>query len=251
MRFDVWTLALQTVNFIVLVWLLRHFLYKPVLAVIARRQGEVDRQLKHAASVEGAAAALQQNLTAQRAAIAGERERALAEAHAQAEADRAALLAQGRAEAEKLLKEARHRLDRERADASEALTRRAAELAIEIARRLLAGTAASTSSAFLVRICARIRAMPRHEQMELEAQVRNGGAVRVVSAAPLPAEEADTCRRHVRELLGDVVVDFADDPGLIAGVELHFPHAVLRDNWRDSLADILPALVSDGTARRA
>ena len=45
MRFDWWTLALQTVNFAVLVWLLHRFLYKPVLRAIDARRAELSTGL--------------------------------------------------------------------------------------------------------------------------------------------------------------------------------------------------------------
>jgi F-type H+-transporting ATPase subunit b len=41
MALDGWTIALQTVNFAILVWLLHRFLYRPVLRVIDARKAEV------------------------------------------------------------------------------------------------------------------------------------------------------------------------------------------------------------------
>ena len=38
-----WTLGFQAANFLVLVWLLQHFLYQPVMEIMERRKGEVDR----------------------------------------------------------------------------------------------------------------------------------------------------------------------------------------------------------------
>ena len=38
MRFDWTTLLLQTVNLLVLVWLLQRFLFRPVMAIIAERR---------------------------------------------------------------------------------------------------------------------------------------------------------------------------------------------------------------------
>ena len=40
MHFDWWTLALQTINFAILAWLLHRFLYKRVLRVIDARRAE-------------------------------------------------------------------------------------------------------------------------------------------------------------------------------------------------------------------
>ena len=46
MRFDWWTLALQTVNFAVLVWLLHRFLYRPVLRMIATARGRSSGRIR-------------------------------------------------------------------------------------------------------------------------------------------------------------------------------------------------------------
>src|SRR5271169_6452619 len=43
MNFSWWTFALQAVNFLILIWLLRRFLFKPVSAIVARRQQEIAR----------------------------------------------------------------------------------------------------------------------------------------------------------------------------------------------------------------
>ena len=45
MRIDWWTLALQAANFLVLVWLLQHFLYRPVQGIIAERQQRAESVL--------------------------------------------------------------------------------------------------------------------------------------------------------------------------------------------------------------
>ena len=45
MHFDWWTLALQTVNFAILVWLLQRFLYKPVLRMVDARRAEIDKAI--------------------------------------------------------------------------------------------------------------------------------------------------------------------------------------------------------------
>jgi len=52
MHLDWWTVALQTINFVVLVFLLRYFLYKPVLHLIDGRKAEVQRQYDEARAAE-------------------------------------------------------------------------------------------------------------------------------------------------------------------------------------------------------
>ena len=48
MEFDWTTFALEVVNFLVLVWLLKRFLYRPVLACSTRRRAEVERHMAEA-----------------------------------------------------------------------------------------------------------------------------------------------------------------------------------------------------------
>ena len=48
MQIDWWTLGLQAVNFLVLVWLLQRFLYKPVMRLIERRRQNVEKAFAEA-----------------------------------------------------------------------------------------------------------------------------------------------------------------------------------------------------------
>ncbi|MGW8183687.1 MAG: F0F1 ATP synthase subunit B family protein, partial [Burkholderiales bacterium] len=48
MQFDWVTFVLEIVNFLILVWILKRFLYQPVLKTIARRKAAIDRTLADA-----------------------------------------------------------------------------------------------------------------------------------------------------------------------------------------------------------
>ena len=45
------TVAAQIVNFLILVWLLKRFLYKPVLTVMNKRQQKIKDELEQAATL--------------------------------------------------------------------------------------------------------------------------------------------------------------------------------------------------------
>ena len=66
---------------------------------------------------------------------------------------------------------------------------------------------------------------------------------RLSAARPLTAEETRSCRDAIATALGRPV-DFvvAVDPGLIAGLELETPHAVVRNSFRNDLARIVEEL---------
>jgi F-type H+-transporting ATPase subunit b len=55
MLIDWFTVFAQGVNFLVLIWLLKRFLYKPVLAAIAAREKSIIDQLKNAEQKKSAA----------------------------------------------------------------------------------------------------------------------------------------------------------------------------------------------------
>ena len=133
-------LAAYAANFIILVVLLRLFLYKPVKAMLARRQQRIADGLE-------AAERAQNEAEGQRAAfereLAAARDEAQKEARAAAEATermRGEVLDAARAEAEQIKTRAREETEREREQVAVALRREAGELALLIARRVVADT---------------------------------------------------------------------------------------------------------------
>ena len=144
------TFAFQTVNFLVLAGVLRYWLYRPVQAMIARRQREVEAPLAAAAAERAKAGELRAEAERQHLAAASERDRFLLEAGRDAESRRDQLLAEARRSADSLLKEGEAALARERTAAESKLQARAAELAAEIAGRLLTTSGVEDASAQLL-----------------------------------------------------------------------------------------------------
>jgi F-type H+-transporting ATPase subunit b len=238
MRFDWWTLGLQTVNFTILVWLLHHFLYKPVLRMIDARRAEIEKQYADAGAagirVKDELAAI----VAQRAGITAERDATLEAARAQAEDLAKARHAQAEAEAASLLEGARKTLAMERGKAIVDTRTTALDLGTELASRLLSEVPVKLrTEAWLERIEDYFTALPKPEVDALLRQLDDGSALTVVTAAPLAPDIAEAWRARVRRSLSDgTAIAFDVDPDLIAGAELHFPSAVLRFSWKSALA---------------
>ncbi|MGQ9371590.1 F0F1 ATP synthase subunit B family protein [Azospirillum sp. ST 5-10] len=235
MHVDGWTLALQAINFLILVLLLRHFLYRPVLAAIDRRRAEAGRMLDDAAAAAAQAEAVRREAAAARAGLDAEAQRLRAAARAAADREAEARLARARAETDALLADARKRLEEERQAALATLRARAVGLAGGMATALLRTAAPGAAvEPFLARVCGRLDALPEAERRSLRAQAAEG--VRIVTASPLDAAAQARCRAALLDALGvDGPVAFADDQALLAGVEVHFTHTVIRDSWRDAL----------------
>ncbi|WP_448207451.1 F0F1 ATP synthase subunit B family protein [Azospirillum sp. sgz302134] len=262
MHLDGWTLLLQAINFLVLMWLLRHFLYRPVLAVIAERQAATERVRAEAEAARGDADRLRHGLESDRAGLAAERDRLLADARAQAEAERAALIETARTEVDRLLADGRATLEEERRQALAGLRGHTAALGTAVAQRLLAMVAhevavdGAMSLPFLAAACRSVEALPEPQRRALAAN-DDPVPVRLVGAGPLPETDVGRCRNRLAAALGrTVALTVVEDPNLLAGVELRFPHTVLRHSWKQALADAVEELTTrdeadDDAERRA
>ncbi len=251
MHFDWWTLALQTVNFAVLVWLLHRFLYKPMLRMIDARKADVQKQYDDGKAIEDKAKADLAEIEAERAGIAAEREAVLKTATAQAEEAAKARRVQAEREAQALAEAARKTLAVERERAVAELRRSALDLGAEFARRLLGEVPLQLrAEAWIERIEQHLKALPKTELDTLISQFTDGSALTVVTASPLPPETAEIWRARLRRPLGDgVTITFAANPDLIAGAELHFPTAILRFSWQSVLAAVRSEIGAHGDAR--
>lgn len=236
MHIDGWTLVFQTVNFLVLVLLLRRFLYRPVLAAIDRRKAEATRDLDAAALRLADAEAASRAAEARRAELDVRAETLLAEARTRVEAETRTQRDRARAEADAVLAEARGRLAQERAEAEVALRAHAAALAVDIASALVADLGGDAPvDPFLERAAAGLAALDPADRRDLTEQAARGG-VTVVSMRPLDAAEQLRAETLVTGALGaPVAVAFIHDPALLAGVELRFSHTVVHESWRDRL----------------
>lgn len=88
MRIDWWTLALQTVNVLILIWILGRFFFRPVADIVTKRQEATDKLLSDAAAALQKAAGARDEAEKIRAAIVAEEDRLIAEARKSAQAER-------------------------------------------------------------------------------------------------------------------------------------------------------------------
>jgi len=222
-----------------------------MLRLIDARKAAVQKQYDDAKAVEDKAKADLARIESERAGIAAEREAALRAAAAQAQEVAEARRTQAEREAQALLEAARKSLATERERALAELQRSALDLGAEFARRLLAEVPAQLrAEAWIERIEQHLKALPKAERDTLVGQFRDGSALTVVTASPLPPETANTWRARLRRPLGDgITIEFAADPELVAGAELHFPTAILRFSWQSVLAAMHSEISVHGDAR--
>lgn len=231
------TLLFQIANFVVLAAVLRYWLYRPVQAMIARRQREVEAPLAAASADRTKAAELLADVERQHLAASGERNRLLLEAGRDAETRRDQVLADARHAGDDLLRLERDAIGRERAAAEANLRTHAVQLAIGIAARLLATSGTRDATAHLLDEAVRTVESMAGPEPERAAHATNGYiSVRLVTAIPLEPARRELVADRLHRTLGDRAdVTFVEDAALIAGAEIHLPTAVIRQTWRQQL----------------
>lgn len=238
MEFDWTTFALEIVNFLVLVWILKRFLYKPVTNAIAERRTAIEKTLADARMVEATAQALKQQYENRMADWEGEKAKAQAQLTIELEAERVRLKSALNASLE-------HERERDRA-----LEQRRA---MELRNRLEEGALAE-GGRFAARLLSRLACAELEEQIRgllvedlphlgeselqsLRAACQDADAkVRVTSRYGLGDEQRSAVAQALERLAAKpVACEFGQDPELIAGLRISIGPWVLRCNLQDEL----------------
>ncbi|WP_172332519.1 F0F1 ATP synthase subunit delta [Mangrovicoccus sp. HB161399] len=244
MSIDWWTLGLQAVNLLVLVWILARFLFRPVARILAERREAAAAVLADAEAARAAAEAARQEAEAETAALKARREALLAEAREAAGREAEALRAEARAGIGRERAEAEAQIARLRESGQEEAAGAAAALAADIARRLMGRLPDSARAAgFAAGLAEALADLPEATRAGLGV----AAPLRIRAARALSEEE----RRDLRDRLAAVLerpvtLDVAEDPSLLAGLELEAPGAVVRNHLKADLGRIASELARHG-----
>lgn len=252
MQFDWWTLALETINVLVLVWILARFFFRPIAAIVAKRREEVGRVLAEAMVEREAAEQAKAAAAAEHQHIAAQREALMESARTEAAAEKEQLLAQSADALARQREEAEAALARQRHETEGELFDQASNLSVDIANRLLERLPQeAVFAAFLPGLETALKNLP-DDGAEGIAGADGEHPVEVVTAAPLTDEQAGQLRALLEQAAGTpAALEFRTDPALIAGIEVHARNTIIRNNWQADLARIREDLVHDHNHRPA
>ncbi|MFK4446242.1 F-type H+-transporting ATPase subunit b [Caballeronia udeis] len=243
MHIDWWTLLLQTINALVLVWLLARFLFRPVAKIVAERQHAAAALMADAAAAKAAALDEQQKAAAQSAELAGQRAHLHEAATAEAAQLKASLENAARTETDQMRTAAQTAIDASRREAAAADSDRASQFALDVTARLLDRLPAEARIAgFIDGLARELAALPEATRTQLTGDEE---AVHLIVPRALSAEELAACQAAITQALGHPLqVQVTVDPAVIAGLELEAPHAVVRNSFRHDLAGLKMELLT-------
>lgn len=239
MELDATTFVLEIINFIILVWVLKHFFYQPILTAIEKRRKKVEDELAVAANQQQQAEALKTSYESRLAAWEDEKRAALDGMQQEV----AQLRAKRLRELDEELQQQRQKAQaRERQEKSE-WRRQAEEEALRLAGAFCARTLSDVSGEELDR---RLRerfvtqfAALREEDLQNFVQTwrDSRSEIEVISAYELD-ESARTAIQHaLTARLGPQagMLRYTRDERLIAGLRIGIGGWVVQANLRDEL----------------
>lgn len=234
MEFDWTTFALEALNFLVLVWLLKRFFYRPVLAVIETRQAATAKTIAEAETVRHDAEALKREYQTRLADVDKDRAAARSALDEEIAAERTRRLAAVAAEVS-ADRQRRQMLEaREKSERAAALERDAVTIAARFASRLLERLAGPELNAKLVELALSELDAQAPEKLDLlrDPEV----SIRVASAYRLDETQRAAFTRTLGRLAGrSLTPEFSEDAMLKAGVCIMAGSSMLTANLRDEL----------------
>jgi F-type H+-transporting ATPase subunit b len=237
------TVAAQIVNFLVLVYLLRRFLFRPVVAAMAARERGIGERLQDAARREQTASERAAELEHRLEELARRREDMLDEARAQADAERRRLVDAARDEIAAMEQRWREELAREQREFAHQARRELAQSALIAARSAVAELANTRLEDHIVEsFLARIDALDADARAAL---VGDDHRLSVITATALDENQSSTLAAALRARFGArTVPGFVVDPQLVCGIEIRTRER--RVGW--NIADYLDAALDHVTS---
>ena len=223
MLIDWFTVGAQALNFVILIWLMRRFLYKPILTAIDARERKIAAELADADGKKAEAKKERDEFQHKNEELDQQRTALLIKATDAANAERQRLLGEARAAADALSAKRREALEGEARSLSKSVRRRAQEEVFAIARTALMDLATTSLEERMVAVFTR-----RLREMDGKVKAGFGEAIKTASepalvrtAFDLPAEQRAVIQNALNETFSaNIRVQFQTAPDLVSGIDL-------------------------------
>lgn len=250
MSIDWITVIAQIVNFLVLVWLLKRFLYRPVLDGIDARETRITQRMNAADDAQKEASAAKTKYQEKQAQLLIERDTMIEQALSATETQRDTLLADARKKLDREQKDWHRYLEDERNKFAAQLQRAGEKTLLELTRKALRDLADQDLEESIVRhVTARLHPMV--------GDLRQAAGDATKAVATTQHALSDKARAQLREDLERLLpgiglrfeVDSQQSPGLIlrvGGAQL----AWTIDSYTDGFDDLLTERLASGASGR-
>jgi len=237
-EFDWTTFTLEIINFLILVWILKRFLYRPILGVIAQRRAGVEKMMADAKRIGAEAGELKQRCERELAQWEKDKETAQARLREELAAERGRLMAALETEIAEERERRRVLDERRERDFRRAVEEQGIAQGAAFSARLLGRVATPELEARLYALLLEdLRGLRAEDRRAMaEAAAASGLQLEVQSAFALDEDRRAELARALAEATGKTLpVEYRENPELLAGFHVSIGPWILHANLRDEL----------------
>ncbi len=223
MLIDWFTVGAQALNFLILVWLMKHFLYKPILNAIDAREKRVAKGIADADAKKAEAQKERDEFQHKNEEFDQQRAALLTKATDEAKAERQRLLDEARKAADALSAKRQESLRNDAQNLNQAISRRTQQEVFAIARKALTDLATTSLEERMGEVFTRrLREMDGNTKTGLAEAIKTASEPALVrSAFDLAADQRAAIQNALNETFsGDIHLRFETVPDLVSGIEL-------------------------------
>lgn len=222
MEIDLFTLVAQIINLIILLLLLRKFLYLPVLKAVAERQKAIADELESAETARKEAQSAEAKSIKQMQKLEAQKQKILLQAHDKAEKLGAELNEKAHAEYRQAQQQFRDRMKAEQSNFELAMQKSVAEQFNRFAEKALEQIADADINVLAVKkLIAKIEALPEETKKEYIKAFHGKKKIKIQSAMELPAKmqkELENYLRSAWQISSEVQFVYELKPELLGGL---------------------------------
>jgi F-type H+-transporting ATPase subunit b len=223
MLLDWFTIAAQALNFLILVWLLKRFLYKPILNAIDAREKLIAKELADADAKKAEAQKEHEEFQKKNEEFDRQRAALLTKATDEAKAERQRLLDEARKAADALSAKRQESLIQDAQSLNQAISRLTQKEVFAITRKALTDLATTSLEERMGEVFdRRLRELDEKAKSLLgDALRKNSEPALIRSTFDLPAAQRAAIQNALNETFSaEIHVRFETAPDLVSGIEL-------------------------------
>jgi len=223
MLLDWFTIGAQAVNFLILVWLMKRFLYKPILNALDSREKLIAKELADADAKKSEAEKERDEFQKKSAEFDQQRAALLTKAADEAKAEGLRLLEEARKAADALRARRQESLANDARNLNQAISRLTQKEVFAITRKVLSDLATVSLEERMGEVFdRRLRALNDQGKQVLGAALKkNSGPAVIRSTFDLPAPQRAAIQNALNETFSaDIQLRFETTPDLVSGIEL-------------------------------
>jgi F-type H+-transporting ATPase subunit b len=253
MQVDWLTVVAQIVNFLILVWLLQHFLYGPIVRAMDRREQRIADRLKEAANKKEEAEAEARKYRSKQQDLDDQRDRMLSDAREQASEQKSSLEKSAREEVDKRKQEWIEQLEDQQRAFLRDVRRLAAERFFRLARQALRDLADEELEDQIARVFQdKMAKLDGQERKKIEKGcLDDNKRIIVKSRFELSSATKGQLTRTIRETLCEEAdVEYRESEDIGCGIELQAGSQDLTwsiDSYLDDLEEALAHEIQGAT----